>query len=102
MRLTKVDSRRRWSEVRGLWCQHDPIGVRPGAGGPDDEYDSYLGPTLRLLESGASLQKIVDYLTSVEVDHMGSTDTPAALLRRKVFAAQLREWYEKRWPNSSV
>ena len=49
--LTKEQSRARWAEVRALWCDWDPIGVMPSAESdwPLDEYDAYLGQTLRLL-----------------------------------------------------
>ena len=78
MRLSKPDSRKRLREIRELWCQWDPIGIMTMSDWPRDEYDSYLGPTLRLLESGASLQKIIEYLMTVELDRMGLSETPRA------------------------
>ena len=102
MRLSKVQSRQRWAEVRSLWSEWDPIGVTSMTDWPRDEYDSYLGPTLRLLESNAPVERIVDYLTEVELGHMGLSETERSKTRRAEFAARLREWYEKHWAGSRV
>jgi hypothetical protein len=102
MRLSKDQSRKRWSEVRDLWLGWDPIGVMSMPNWPRDEYDSYLGPTLRLLESSASLDEIVHYLTTIELEHMGLNETAAARMKRRSFAAQLKKWYEASWPGSTV
>lgn len=42
MRLTKDQSRKRWAEIRALWCEFDPIGVVNSLSGPFDEYDPIL------------------------------------------------------------
>lgn len=102
MHLSKQQSRKRWDEVRDLWCKWDPIGVMSMPDWPRDEYDSYLGRTLRLLESGASLQVISEYLAQVELEHMGLSDTKPAKSNRLAFAVELREWYEKHWAGSRV
>jgi hypothetical protein len=100
VRLTKEQSQKRWNEVRDLWCAWDPIGVMSMLDWPRDEYDAYLGPTLRMLESGASLQEISAYLEWAELDHMGLSDNEQARSHRLVFAAKLREWYQKHWADS--
>jgi hypothetical protein len=69
---------------------------------PRDEYDSYLGPTLRLLESGAPQHEIAKYLEDVTLGHMGLSETAAVKLDRLKFAAEIREWYEKNWGESHV
>jgi hypothetical protein len=48
----------------------DPIGVReePNA---QDEYDSYLGGMVSLLERNASTEEIAGYLREIETDCMG-------------------------------
>jgi hypothetical protein len=102
VRLTKERSRKRWAAVRDLWCKWDPIGVMSMSDWPRDEYDSYLGPTLRLLESGASQQEIARYLAEVTLEHMGLSETPAAKRSRLTFAAELREWYATNWAGSYV
>jgi hypothetical protein len=102
MRLTKEQSRARWAEIRELWCKWDPIGVMSMPDWPRDEYDSYLGPTLRLLENGVSLQEIATYLAVVTLEHMGLKETAAANSSRLAFAVELREWYKKNWAESYV
>ncbi len=47
----------------------DPI----GCGVPEDEYDSYLWPVLRLLDGGASREGIADYLRTAARESMSST-----------------------------
>ena len=100
MRLSKEQSRKRWAEVRTLWCEWDPIGVMPIPDWPRDEYDGYLGATLRLLESGASQEKIAEYLSEIVLQHMGLSETELARSRRLAFAAELQGWYERHWSES--
>src|SRR5687767_9112915 len=102
MRLTKEQSRSRLAQIRDLWCKWDPIGVMAMPDWPRDEYDAYLGPTLGLLERGASLEDVAGYLADVELNRMGLTETPTARSRRVAFAAELREWYDKNWAESYV
>ena len=52
-----------------LWNDWDPIGVC-GAG-PEDEYDGYIAEVMRLLQSGAPRQAMVDHLADCESDSMG-------------------------------
>ncbi len=93
-RLEKDESRERFKEVRSLWNEWDPIGV---ASLVDDEYDSYLGPTLRLLEENASIEKIEKYLSLVVGEHMALD-----LKYRDCagFAHKLQAWYLERWPET--
>ena len=44
----------------------DPI----GCGVPEDEYDSYLWPVLRLLQDGAAREDIADYLRTAARESM--------------------------------
>lgn len=87
MRLTKEQSRKRWREIRALWCEFDPIGVVNSLSGPDDEYDGYLGPSLRLLERGATVEEIASYLAKVTLDHMGLSDSRS--LPRRVIDSRI-------------
>ena len=102
MRLSKEQARERWSQARSLWCEWDPIGVMSMPDWPRDEYDSYLGPTLRLLESDASTQQLVEYLAKIELEHMGLAESECARTRRDEFAVQLKNWYATQWPQSHV
>jgi hypothetical protein len=60
--LSKVQSRARWSELRALLCEWDPIGVMSEPEWPRDEYDCMVAPIMRLLEVGASEENIAGYL----------------------------------------
>ena len=103
MRLTKDQSRRRYAEMRDLWAKWDPIGVFLLAEGwPRDEYDAYLGPTLRHLESGASIEELSAYLAYVEIEYMGLSENELVEARRLSFAEELREWYERNWAGTHV
>jgi len=102
MRLTKDQSRERWRQVRDLWIEFDPIGVMQMADWPRDEYDSYIGPTLRLLESNASSDELQKYLAMVTLEHMGLSDSPQRELARRSFAKRIREWFTTQWLNSVV
>jgi len=97
VRLTKELSRQRWSEMRDLWCEWDPIGVMSQDEWPRDEYDSYLGPTLRLLEADASADEIIKYLAFVEIEYIGMSDTVSASIQRQEFAQKLQNWYATKW-----
>ena len=103
MRLSKDQSRKRYAEIRDLWAKWDPIGVYSLADDwPRDEYDAYLGPTLRRLESGATIEALERYLAYVELEHMGLSENEKVKARRLSFAAELREWYGKHWAGTHV
>lgn len=102
IRLEKEASRKRFNEIRELWCEWDPIGVTGLDDWPGDEYDSYLGPALRLLEDGASNQKIAEYLSYIVGEYMGLGESGINHSKPLVFAEKLRHWYETKWPNTHV
>ncbi len=102
MRLDKTQSRERWRQVRDLWIEFDPIGVMGMSDWPRDEYDNYLGPTLRLLEQSASIQDIQSYLSQVTLEHMGLTDSPQREVNRRTFAKRLKDWFDESWRDSHV
>ena len=103
MRLTKDQSRKRYAEMRDLWHKWDPIGVYSISDDwPRDEYDAYLGPTLRRLESGESVQAIEEYLAFVELEYMGLSENDIVKARRRLFALELQEWYETHWAGTHV
>jgi hypothetical protein len=100
MRLSKEQSRERWRQMRDLWNEFDPIGVMDMADWPRDEYESYLGPTLRLLESRASVDELQGYFAQVTLEHMGLNETPQFEMARRNFAMRVRDWFEAKWPDS--
>lgn len=60
-----------------LYEQWDPIGVG-AAGGPSDEYESYVPALIGLVRSGASDEVIAEHLGSLERTAMGVAVSPAA------------------------
>ena len=101
-RLAKSDSRERWRQTRDLWNEFDPIGVMAMADWPRDEYESYLGPTLRLLESNASIEELQRYLKQVTLEHMGLNESPQFEMSRRLFAKRLRDWFNESWSGTHV
>ncbi len=95
--LDKQQSRKRISEIRRLWNEWDPIGVASDAN--DDEYDAYLGPTLRLLEREVPDGEIVEFLKSVVHDRMGLSQMPSS---PHEFAAKLKSWFSANWAGTRV
>ena len=95
--LDKEQSRKRVAEIRALWNKWDPIGV---ADKISDEYDSYLAPTMRLLERNAPIDEIVGYLDWVTHEHMGLPGIPNASSRD--FAARLQRWFSANWSGTRV
>ena len=99
-RLDKAESRKRWAEIRKLWTEWDPIGV--SSFGVTDEYDTYVGQTLRLLEQRTSPLELRNYLVNVLSDTMGLADSSVAHSSPAEFAHRLTAWYEANWPNTRV
>ena len=97
-RLDKEASRQRWRELRDKWIKYDPIGVMDSFDWPRDEYDADVGPTMRLLEQGATVEEIVRYLEEAS-SHMGlNFDRPRALRQ----GAEFVRWYQDKWRNTRV
>lgn len=71
-----------------LWAW-DPIGVR-GIPEAVNEYDSYAAAVLQMLETGASIRQIAEYLTGVVRDRMELRPNPKA---DEDIAAMIRELY---------
>ena len=95
-RLSKAESRQRWSELRALWNAWDPIGVS-GLEGPLDEYDTYVGQTLRLLEASATEAEIVERLSFIVGEYIGLGPTGVAHANPSAFAQQMRAWFAADW-----
>jgi hypothetical protein len=65
-------------KVKEALRKWDPIGVYAGdSDWPDDEYDSYSGPVVSLLDSGAPKERILQYLRDICENHISlSFDRP--------------------------
>lgn len=96
-RLTKPDSRERWRQALELWNEFDPIGVMGTPDWPRDEYEAYVGPTLRFLESNGPIEELQRYLAQVTLEQMGMNNTPQFEMSRRQFAKRLRDWYASSW-----
>jgi hypothetical protein len=101
-RLDKPDSRERWRQARDLWNEFDLIGVMGMSDWPRDEYESYVGQSLRLLEQSASLDEIHKHLSFVTLEYMGLNESPQFEMARRAFAKRLRDWYEAKWSGTHV
>ena len=88
--LSKEQSRARWSSLRGLFCEWDPIGVMDDPEWPRDEYDCMVGPSLRLLEAGAPEEEIAEYLFAEITGHFGLSGDRHGC---RSFARRLRGWF---------
>ena len=98
-RLSKEESRQRYAEGRKLWNEFDPIGV---ADAVDDEYDSYVGPCLRIVEAGKSGSELVTYLRWVVFEHMGMSETPSGQEAIETFSQKFSDWYRASWNDTVV
>ena len=58
-------------KVKQALRRWDPIGVYEGGGDwPDDEYDGYSAPVVRLLDVGAPKEEVMKYLRAVCVNSL--------------------------------
>ncbi len=56
----------------------DPIGVAPGAGGPNDEYDSYAPHIVSLVLGGVSKLELAAHLSHLRTDVIGMPPNEAS------------------------
>ncbi len=77
-------------ECRRLWNEFDPIGVLDDEYGTDNEYDSYLPQTIKLVQSDADVFKLTAYVRNVVHVSMGLTGFPEDGI--KDFAERLHNW----------
>lgn len=92
MRLSKQESRKRFSELNALLYEWDPIGVGPDL--PRDEYECLAGPLIRMLESGATHAEIVAYLQNELVEHFGLEPNKDDI---ETVATRVRAWFYRGW-----
>ena len=67
----KQDAMGRVSRVQEILRRWDPIGVRPGALAPADEYDSYAMHIVSMVAHGCSRGQLRDHLGTVRTDTIG-------------------------------
>jgi len=95
MRLTAAALKQRYTELRDLVNEWDPIRLIE-VGAPQDEYDCLVGPILRHLEAQDPVHAIAAFLDHEMVEHFGVSGVTGSL----AFAAKARAWYVERWPDS--
>ena len=94
MKLTKREERQRWSQLRELMCDWDPLGIMDHANAPRDEYDCLIGPLLTQLASSASEADIAKYLRNQIVHHFGLS---ASDYDFDAVAKRVQTWYDLSW-----
>lgn len=92
-RLDKDQTRKRWTELQALWNAYDPIGVMADGTASRQEYETYVGPMLGLLEAGAPVPRIVRYLYSVNEQFGLEFDSEEAIQ----FAVRVKNWFQFKW-----
>jgi len=98
-RLSKKESRQRYAEGRKLWNEFDPIGVV--ADGILDEYDGYVGPSIRASEAGDQV-KLVDHVKWAVFENMGLSPTGELKMAVNAFAVKFMDWYRANWVDTVV
>jgi len=86
--MSKKKLKERVNEI--LWEVWDPIGIN-SAGGPEDEYRSYVPHLVKLLEQGADPVKIAQHLHQLATVSMGLSSD---LEDHKAVAQRLRKLVE--------
>ena len=75
-----------------LWEEWDPIAVRAFEDWPSDEYDSYAMHLFSMLNSGASVDELSEYLFISETESMGlapsASHEPVARKAKQIFEGE--------------
>jgi hypothetical protein len=102
-RLSKEESRQRYAEGRKLWNEFDPIGVFViDEDWPEDEYEGYVGPSLRLVIENKSAEEFEEYVRFVVHDRMGLSEFEQRNEAIRLFVRNFMEWYRTKWPDTTV
>ncbi len=96
--LKEEDALKRWKEISALWYEWNPLDVQAGSEAMKDKYDKYLGASLLLLENGASIEELSNYLKSVAENYLDLTESDQ--LKPEEFAVKLKNWYQKNWQDN--
>ena len=60
---------------------------------PRDEYDTYVGKSMRLLDSGASDEEFIAYLEHIVGKYIGLGDDGIRYSKPYLFVDRMRSWY---------
>jgi hypothetical protein len=94
MLLSKREMRQRWSQLRDLMCEWDPIGIMDNPDAPRDEYDCMLGSLLTRLQSAAPEADIAIYLRDEIVNHFGLSSEHHDF---HAVAKRVKAWFDHGW-----
>jgi hypothetical protein len=94
MRLTAQQLRERYSELRDIVNEWDPVDLIAD-GAPVEEYDCLVGPVLRRLEEHQPASAIAEYLMEAFGDHFGVPLRDPGNCAQRAIA-----WYSEKWPNT--
>jgi len=89
---TQAQNLRRYDEARRLWNEFDPL-LAALPGGVEDEYDSYIGPSLRVCMSGGSKDDLLTYIEQVIYETMGLTKSPQLDRSISTFTERFYHWF---------
>jgi hypothetical protein len=92
--LSKCESRERWTQLRALMCEWDPIGVMDDPDWPRDEYDCLVDALLTLLASKASREEVGEYVRKEIEKHFGLSAVSYDLM---AVVDRVQEWFDRGW-----
>ena len=101
-RLEKKEWRERWSELRDLWNEFDPIGVMSSEDWPKDEYETYVGGCMKLLQEEASAEELEAYVKWAVYEYMGLSVHEKLESDIKSFIPKMQAWFNENWKNTYV
>jgi hypothetical protein len=90
--LNKKVLKRLSSELLNILNEWDPIGVLPGAGGPQDEYECLVWPIISLLQKDAGEGELMNFLDRYLTDHMGLDFVDGG---SKATVVQIFDWWKE-------
>ena len=89
-RPSRQEIRAKFAAARALWNEFSPIGA-PDM--PEDEYDSYVGPSLSMAAAHKSEDEFRKYVSEVVYERMGLNKTDQFEIAIQRFAKRFLDWY---------
>ena len=85
--MIKKETKLQWAELRTMLNEWDPIG-----GCPEDEYDCFIGPIIKILQKDQGKGELTNFLISHLEEHMG---LQAKHHKPDEFAEKLLNWWNR-------
>ncbi|HWD26183.1 MAG TPA: hypothetical protein VG387_03395 [Rhizomicrobium sp.] len=92
LKLEECGATWRFLEGRKLWNAFDPMGVH-APGGPENDYDAYVEPTLKLCEQGGGADALRAYAAFVVYESIGMHRQPVMDHAIAEFSKRVQKWY---------